>query len=36
MNVVWYQGHRFQKTENSAGRYKAIIEFLDKKIGSHS
>jgi dipeptidyl aminopeptidase/acylaminoacyl peptidase len=34
MNVVWDEGHGFQKTENLARQYKAIIEFLDKKIGS--
>ena len=34
MNVVWDEGHGFQKTENLVRQYKAIIEFLDKKIGS--
>ena len=34
MNVVWDEGHGFQKTENLVRQYKAIIEFLDRKIGS--
>ncbi len=34
MNVVWDEGHGFQKTENLVRQYKAIIEFLDKKIDS--
>ena len=33
MNVVWDEGHGFQKTENLARQYKAIVEFLDKKLG---
>ena len=32
MNVVWDEGHGFQKTENLARQYKAIVEFLDKKL----
>jgi dipeptidyl aminopeptidase/acylaminoacyl peptidase len=36
MNVVWDEGHGFQKTENLARQYKAIVEFLDKKLGSPS
>jgi dipeptidyl aminopeptidase/acylaminoacyl peptidase len=32
MNVVWDEGHGFQKTENLARQYKAVIEFLDKKL----
>lgn len=31
MNVVWYQGHGFQKAESSAGRYKAIVGFLENE-----
>jgi dipeptidyl aminopeptidase/acylaminoacyl peptidase len=34
MNVVWDEGHGFQKTENLARQYKAIVEFLDKRLGS--
>jgi len=33
MNVVWDEGHGFQKTENLARQYKAIVEFLDKQLG---
>ncbi len=36
MNVVWDEGHGFQKTENLARQYKTIIGFLDKKLGSPS
>src|SRR6266567_45316 len=32
MNVVWDEGHGFQKTENLARQYKAVVEFLDKKL----
>jgi len=32
MNVVWDEGHGFQKTENLARQYRAVIEFLDKKL----
>jgi dipeptidyl aminopeptidase/acylaminoacyl peptidase len=32
MNVVWDEGHGFQKTENLARQYKAIVEFLDKRL----
>jgi len=35
MNVVWDKATDSRR-QNSAGHYKAIIEFLDKKIGSHS
>lgn len=34
MSVVWDEGHGFQKTENLARQYKAIVEFLDKKLAS--
>ncbi len=34
MNVVWDEGHGFQKTENLVRQYKGIIEFLDRKMGS--
>ena len=34
MNVIWDEGHGFQKTGNLVRQYKAIIEFLDKKIGT--
>ena len=34
MKVVWDEGHGFQKTENLVRQYRAIIEFLDRKIGS--
>ncbi len=33
MNVVWDEGHGFQKTENLARQYKAIIDFLDRQVG---
>jgi len=32
MNVVWDEGHGFQKTENLARQYKAVVEFLDKRL----
>ena len=34
MKVIWDEGHGFQKTENLVRQYRAIIEFLDRKIGS--
>jgi dipeptidyl aminopeptidase/acylaminoacyl peptidase len=33
MQVVWDEGHGFQKTENLARQYKAVVEFLDRKLG---
>ena len=34
MEVVWDEGHGFQKTENLARQYKAIVAFLTKELGS--
>jgi len=31
--VVWDEGHGFQKTENLARQYKAIVSFLAKELG---
>ncbi len=36
MQVVWDEGHGFQKTENLARQYKAIVQFLDKQLGPPS
>ncbi len=36
MQVVWDEGHGFQKTENLARQYKAVVEFLDKQLGPPS
>ncbi len=36
MKVVWDEGHGFQKTENLARQYKAIVQFLDKQLGPPS
>ncbi len=32
MEVVWDEGHGFQKTENLARQYKAVVSFLDKEL----
>ncbi len=34
MEVVWDEGHGFQKTENLARQYKAIVAFLAKELGT--
>lgn len=36
MQVVWDEGHGFQKTENLARQYKAVVQFLDKHMGPPS
>ena len=33
MEVVWDEGHGFQKTENLARQYKAIATFLNRELG---
>jgi dipeptidyl aminopeptidase/acylaminoacyl peptidase len=34
MTVVWDEGHGFQKRENLIRQYKAVIDFLDRQLGT--
>ncbi|HEX4920140.1 MAG TPA: S9 family peptidase, partial [Candidatus Bathyarchaeia archaeon] len=33
MQVVWDEGHGFQKTENLVRQYQAVVQFLNKQLG---
>ena len=34
MQVVWDEGHGFQKTENLVRQYQSVIQFLDRQLGA--
>jgi dipeptidyl aminopeptidase/acylaminoacyl peptidase len=36
MQVVWDEGHGFQKTENLVRQYLAVVQFLDRQLGPSS